>query len=114
MGVNLMADGTTFRVWAARAQQVYVCYDDHWESEQDTLLTVDQNGYRSGFVPGVHHRTQHMLYVVGMGPGGLKRDPCYARELTATAPDPSARCVVRDPSPRVRLEWAGLTTGAAP
>jgi 1,4-alpha-glucan branching enzyme len=94
MGANLVAGGATFRVWAPRARQVYVCYEGHWDPEPDALLTMDPAGYWSGFMPGIGDGAQYELYVVGNGRTSRKRDP-YARELTANPPDPSAKCVVR-------------------
>lgn len=96
MGSNLVADGATFRVWAPRALEVYVCYDGQWTPDTRTLLTKDAIGYWAGFIPGIREGTAYKLYVVGAGRSSYKRDP-YARELTANASDPLANCVVRNP-----------------
>jgi len=106
LGANLVADGATFRVWAPRAQTVYVNGQfgatGRWSrSDPDLRLRKDQRGYWAGFLPGVQDGDQYLFYVVG-GPGreNYKRDP-YARELTtpATHPGtfayPACNCIVR-------------------
>jgi 1,4-alpha-glucan branching enzyme len=108
MGANLVADGATFRVWAPRAEAVYVNgrfgTTDRWPKEDpDLLLQKDGRGYWAGFLQGVQEGDQYLFYVVG-GPGrkNFKRDP-YARELTtpATHPDtcpyPACNCIIRKP-----------------
>src|SRR5437867_10697624 len=93
MGANLTGDGATFRVWAPRAEAVYVCYDDHWEPEEPNRLVRDPRGYWAGYIPGIHDGTHYKFYVVGTGSRSYKRDP-YARELAGALPHP--KCVVRD------------------
>jgi 1,4-alpha-glucan branching enzyme len=108
MGATLVADGATFRVWAPRAQAVYVNGQfgatASWpRAHPDLLLQKDGRGYWAGFLPGVRDGDQYLFYVVG-GPGreNYKRDP-YARELTtpATHPGtfdyPACNCLVRSP-----------------
>jgi 1,4-alpha-glucan branching enzyme len=108
MGANLVADGATFRVWAPRAEAVYVNgrfgSTELWNGEDpDLLLNKDTRGYWAGFLRGVQEGDQYLFYVVG-GPGrkNFKRDP-YARELTTpqthpgTFPYPSCNCIVRKP-----------------
>src|SRR5258708_4346646 len=82
--------------WAPRAKQVYVCYENHWNPDAAGLLTMNSQGYWSGFIPGIRDGTEYKLFVVGAGRSSYKRDP-YARELTSNPPDPFANCVVRDP-----------------
>src|SRR6266540_4062332 len=108
MGATLVADGATFRVWAPRAEAVYVNgrfgTTDLWSKEDsDLLLKKDSRGYWAGFLKEVQDGDQYLFYVVG-GPGrkNFKRDP-YARELTTpqTHPGtfgyPSCNCIVRKP-----------------
>jgi len=108
MGATLVADGATFRVWAPRAEAVYVNgrfgTTDLWSKEDsDLLLNKDSRGYWAGFLKEVQDGDQYLFYVVG-GPGrkNFKRDP-YARELTTpqTHPGtfgyPSCNCIVRKP-----------------
>jgi 1,4-alpha-glucan branching enzyme len=92
MGANLIADGTTFRVWAPQARAVYVIGDFNQRVRNDaSLLTRDEFGHWRGFIPGVRDRERYMFYVVGEGSEGPKRDP-YARELAAPFP---SECIVR-------------------
>ena len=109
MGANLTADGATFRVWAPRAQAVYLNgrfgTTNLWDKEKPELrLKKDDRGYWAGFLKGVQDGDQYLLYVVGdQTRKNFKRDP-YARELTtpATHPGtfqyPSCNCIVRDPN----------------
>ena len=109
MGANLVADGATFRVWAPRAQSVYVNGQFGtmalWsEDDPDLLLKKDVRGYWSGFLQGVQEGDQYLFYVVGDPTRkNFKRDP-YARELTTpdthpgTSQYPSCNCLVRDPN----------------
>ena len=108
MGVNLIAGGATFRVWAPRAQAVYVngrfSTTDMWMgANPDLLLKPYDRGYWAGFLNGVKDGDQYLFYVVGSPERkNFKRDP-YARELTSpdtypgTLQYPSCNCVVRDP-----------------
>jgi len=106
MGANLVADGATFRVWAPRAQAVYVNGQFGatalWpRSHRDLLLRSDGRGYWAGFLEGVQESDQYLFFIVG-GPGreNYKRDP-YARELTTpvthpgTFQYPDCNCIVR-------------------
>ncbi|MCF6155912.1 MAG: 1,4-alpha-glucan branching protein [Candidatus Brocadia sp.] len=106
MGANLVADGVSFRVWAPRAQAVYVNgrfgATDLWnKADADLLLRKDGNGYWTGFLRGAQEGDQYLFYVVG-GPGreNFKRDP-YARELTTpdthpgTLAYPACNCIIR-------------------
>ena len=92
MGASLIADGATFRVWAPHARSVHVLgdFNDHRRSDAG-LLTRDDHGHWRGFIRGVRDRQRYMLYVVGEGSEGLKRDP-YARELEMPFP---SKCVIR-------------------
>ena len=75
MGANLVADGATFRVWAPRAEQVYLCHDRQWTPAESHLLTNSPRGYWSGFIPGIQDGAQYKFFVVGKGGRGCKRDP---------------------------------------
>jgi len=108
MGANLIAGGATFRVWAPRAQEVYVNgrfgTTALWMGENpDLLLKPYDRGYWAGFLNGVKDGDQYLFYVVGSPDRKhFKRDP-YARELTSpdtypgTFQYPSCNCDVRDP-----------------
>jgi len=96
MGANLVAGGATFRVWAPRAQTVYISGDfNGWEQEQSTQLVKNDAGYWAGFVPGVKDGEHYKFFVVGAGGRGYKRDP-YARELSEEPAYPLSNCIVRD------------------
>jgi 1,4-alpha-glucan branching enzyme len=93
IGANLIADGATFRVWAQRAEAVYVngrfSNTDVWNKDDPDLLSKkDGRGYWAGFLKGVQDGDQYLFYVVG-GPvrKNFKRDP-YARELTTPQTHP--------------------------
>lgn len=108
MGANLVVGGATFRVWAPRAQAVYLNgrfgTTDLWIKEHpDLLLKKYDRGYWAGFLDGVRDGDQYLFYVVGSPERkNFKRDP-YARELTTpqthpgTFQYPSCNCLVRDP-----------------
>src|SRR5947209_14873961 len=95
MGANLIGQGATFRVWAPMAEEVYVCYDGHFEPEKSNLLLKDPNGYWSGYIQGIKNGTRYKYFVVGPNLRDYKRDP-YARELEANTSRPA--CIVRDPA----------------
>ncbi len=92
LGANLVGDGATFRVWAPRAHKVHVIGEfNHRQRNNASLLTRDEQGIWSGFIPGVRDRHRYMFYIVGEGSEGPKRDP-YARELESPFP---SECVIR-------------------
>jgi 1,4-alpha-glucan branching enzyme len=93
MGANPVAGGCTFRVWAPRADEVYVSgsFNEWQERSEPHRLVRDPDGYWSGFVSGVTPGDEYKFFVVG-GTTGFKRDP-YAREIVA----PDLNCVVCDP-----------------
>jgi 1,4-alpha-glucan branching enzyme len=106
MGANFVADGATFRVWAPRAEAVYVNGQfgttAAWtKDDPDLLLKRHDRGYWAGFLPGVQEGDQYLFYVVGSAARkNFKRDP-YARELTTpethpgTLGYPNCNCVIR-------------------
>lgn len=99
LGVNLFADGATFRVWAPRAEAIYLNGDFSgapcWTQNESNKLVKDADGYWAGFMPGVKDGDQYKFFVVGQGSQGYKRDP-YARELTKQPAYPHCNCIVRD------------------
>ena len=95
MGANVVGGGATFRVWAPRAQRVYVCGDfNGWTRDCDSLLLKQGDRRWTGFVAGAKDGDEYKFYVVGEGSEGFKRDP-YARELTRAWPNPN--CILRSP-----------------
>lgn len=101
MGANLVqGGGATFRVWAPRAQAVYVdgVFGGVEQSGQkdELLLARDAAGYWAGFLPQAAEADTYGFFVVGEGSSGYKRDP-YARELAndAALPFPVCRAVIR-------------------
>ena len=102
LGANLIADGATFRTWAPKATEVYIAIGYPTGTPAAAFprnaadLLVNNNGYWTGFVPGVTDGTPYRFFVVGLGAQGFKRDP-YARELEF-AGYPDCNCIVRDPT----------------
>lgn len=92
MGANLIADGSTFRVWAPNADAVYVLGDFNGRTKgAASLLTKDGDGHWRGFIKGAKDRHRYIFYVDGKGSSGPKRDP-YARELETPFP---SDCIIR-------------------
>ncbi len=83
-GATLQADGATFKVWAPRAQAVYLHGvfggQTFQELTSDRLLHKDARGYWTGFQHGARDGDRYRIWVAGEGGNGYKRDP-YAREL---------------------------------
>ena len=76
MGVNLVADGATFRVWAPNALAVYAIGDFNQRQCNDaSLLSRDEQGHWRGFIAGVRDRQRYLFHMVGKGSEGPKRDP---------------------------------------
>jgi 1,4-alpha-glucan branching enzyme len=83
MGVDLVADGATFRVWAPAADHVYVVLggaSGYKPQPSDELIKDPATGHWTGFVAGVADGTKYRFWVSGPAGSGLKRDP-WAREL---------------------------------
>jgi 1,4-alpha-glucan branching enzyme len=98
MGGTLVSGGATFRVWAPRANGVYVCGDfNSWPKDAGVPLTQIGGGHWAGFIPGLKEGDQYLFYVNGRGSQGYKRDP-RARELTVTPAFPQSNCSLRNPS----------------
>src|SRR4051812_3618876 len=107
MGANLAADGATFRLWAPRANEVYICGDFNGGVRDATsLLVKSQNGHWTGFIQGAADGHRYKFYVDGNGSAGPKRDP-YARELTNVWPNPD--CILRSASTFPWQDWTWRT-----
>jgi 1,4-alpha-glucan branching enzyme len=83
-GATLNGDGATFKVWAPRAQAVYLhgvfgglTYDTLTEAR---LLQKDARGYWTGYQAGARDGDRYRFWIGGAGSNGYKRDP-RAREL---------------------------------
>ncbi|HEX3875341.1 MAG TPA: alpha amylase C-terminal domain-containing protein [Bryobacteraceae bacterium] len=98
MGGNLAHGGATFRIWAPRAKNVYICGDfNSWAQDASSLLTPIGSGHWAGFVPDLKDGDAYLFYVDGPGTSGYKRDP-YGRLLTVEPAFPNSNCVLRNPS----------------
>src|SRR2546421_11282598 len=96
MGANLTADGVTFRVWAPRAEHVFVAFEGAPgpPGPDEELVKDPVSGHWTGFFQGVGAGARYRFLVSGPSGSGLKRDP-RARELDFTGP-PDCACVVTD------------------
>jgi 1,4-alpha-glucan branching enzyme len=98
MGANIIAGGATFRVWAPKAEAVYLNGTFSGVERKGQLaelsLVRGPNNYWAGFLPGVKDGDLYSFLIVGEGSTGLKRDP-YAREMALDKPFPECSCVVR-------------------
>jgi 1,4-alpha-glucan branching enzyme len=97
MGARLTEGGATFRLWAPRAEHVYVVLDGEQvppEADRE-LVKHTTTGHWTGFIPDVGVGGRFRYYIQGPGGSELKRDP-RARELDFSGP-PDADCVVTDP-----------------
>ena len=82
MGANLYSGGSTFRVWAPNAEQVFVAGTfNHWSQTAHPLGRED-HGYWSTDVPGAK-AGDHYKYVIDNS-GSWRIDP-YARDVTSSA-----------------------------
>lgn len=99
MGATAIDQGATFRVWAPRAQQVYVALGDttgYQPRPADELVKDPASQCWTGYFPGVLDGTRYRYFVIGFGPDNrdLKRDP-WARELEPDVPLADCDCFVR-------------------
>ncbi|HVY92939.1 MAG TPA: alpha-amylase family glycosyl hydrolase, partial [Bryobacteraceae bacterium] len=102
LGGTLTSEGATFRIWAPRARNVYVCGDfNAWKQNAGSRLDAIGGGHWAGFFPGLKDGDQYLFYVDGIGTSNYKRDP-HGRLLTDQPAFPAANCVLRDPS---RFPW---------
>jgi 1,4-alpha-glucan branching enzyme len=97
-GGVIIPGGATFRVYAPRANSVYlngifggVTCDGRTD---DRLLGKDANGYWTGFQSGAGDGDAYHFWVDGPGSNGFKRDP-HARELDSTG-FPNCLCILRE------------------
>jgi len=100
LGAHLIAGGATFRLWAPRAQAVYLLTPSNsWKPVPADALQRRPSGDWAGFSPGFKAGDVYKFWVVGPGTSpdqGFKRDP-YARDLTALPAFPDSHCVLRNP-----------------
>jgi 1,4-alpha-glucan branching enzyme len=98
LGATPGPDGTTFRVWAPRARQVYVVGDfNAWQVNSASLLKALGDETWAGFFPSAKTDSQYRFHIAGLGGAGTKRDP-RARALTLQPAFPNCHCLVRDPA----------------
>lgn len=100
MGATPSGTGTTFRVWAPHADQVFVTgsFND-WEDESVPLAPEEQ-GIWAGHVPGVGPGDHYRYRIVSPAGQWLRMDP-YARECVSSA----GSSVVHDPE----FDWGDKT-----
>ncbi|MDQ0767953.1 1,4-alpha-glucan branching enzyme [Pseudarthrobacter defluvii] len=97
MGARLVDGGATFRVWAPRAEHVYVALDGadgYTPRPEDELVKNAGTGHWTGFFPGVSDGDKYRFKVLGPGGSGLRRDP-RARELELFEYPPRCDGIVR-------------------
>jgi len=98
MGGALVDGGATFRIWAPRANAVYVSGNfNNWAKEEGFKLTPIGFGQWAGFVPDLKDGDQYLFFIDGQARKDFKRDP-RAPELTIQPAFPESNCVLRDPS----------------
>src|SRR5215471_18128309 len=107
MGGTVVPGGAIFRIWAPRANSVWVSGDfNSWQQNDDSRLQrIGSLGHWAGFMPGLKEGDQYLYYVDGIGSKGFKRDP-RARSLTFQPEFPNCNCEVRQPE---RFPW--MTSG---
>jgi hypothetical protein len=105
MGGTLIPGGATFRIWAPRAKNVYVCGDfNRWQQNTGSRLNPIAGGHWAGFFPGLNDGDQYLFYVDGIGTSNYKRDP-HGRLLTFQPAFPGSNCVLRNPA---RFPWVAI------
>jgi len=104
MGATIIPQtGTTFKVWAPCALEVYVNIKKNntagWDTQkaESRKLTKNTDGYWEGFDPDAGDGDEYIYYISGTGGESRKRDP-YARELTTIPAFPWCNCIIRDPN----------------
>src|SRR5688572_24730939 len=101
MGANIVEDGSgaTFRVWAPRADAIWVRGSfNEWKANDDSKLHRSGEDW-VGFIPGVKAGDRFKFYVDGDlddEDARWKRDP-WARELTKAPAHPKSECIIHDP-----------------
>ena len=106
MGGNLVDGGATFRVWAPRAREVFICGDFNGWVRDDSSRLTNHGGRWAGFVPNAKEGQKYKFYVIGAGSSGFKRDP-YARDLTNAWPNPD--CILRSAATFPWQDWGWRT-----
>jgi 1,4-alpha-glucan branching enzyme len=98
MGGTVADGGATFRIWAPRANNVWISGDfNGWQQQNDGYrLNPIGGGHWAGFFSGLAEGTQYLFYIDGKGTRGFKRDP-RARDLTFQPRFPGSNCVLRKP-----------------
>ena len=95
---SISGGGATFRVWAPRAESVYlngVFSGSKLTGQSDELLLAkDAHGYWTGFVASAREGDLYRFWVNGPGTQGYKRDP-YAWELAQDAAFPNCSSIIR-------------------
>jgi 1,4-alpha-glucan branching enzyme len=99
VGGTLVPNGALFRIWAPRANSVWVTGDfNGWQRNDDCALDrIGNGGHWGGFVPNLKDGDPYLFYVDGKGSKGYKRDP-RARKLTFQPEFPNCNCLLRDAS----------------
>ncbi len=100
MGATVIDQGTVFRVWAPRAERVFVALGDtsnYQPQPADELVKDPAAQTWAGFFPGVVDGTTYRYFVIGQDSQkqDLKRDP-WARELEPEVDLKDCDCIVRD------------------
>jgi 1,4-alpha-glucan branching enzyme len=101
MGAHVDPEGVSFRVWAPTAEAVHVAVLapggaslSGWLPTPENKLVRDEEGFWSGFLPGLADGWQYRFWTKGPAGEGYKRDP-RARELSLEG-YPDCHCIVRD------------------
>ena len=104
LGATLRDGGATFRVWAPRAERVYLITEGlgvaraaGWAPDPADALVLRPDGSWTGYLAGATDGLPFAYWVVGVGDSGLKRDP-RARELTDQPPFPECYSLLLDPT----------------
>jgi 1,4-alpha-glucan branching enzyme len=104
LGATLTPQGVTLRVWGPDAQQMFVLTGPSLAasrqpgfvpSADDRLFPLGDGTWGARFPGG--DGTRYLLWVVGHGSTGHKRDP-RARELSIVPVYPDCDCIVRAPA----------------
>jgi 1,4-alpha-glucan branching enzyme len=104
LGAEVVAGGTTFRLWAPGAQQVFVLTGTSLRAAEqpgflpspDDAMFALGDGTWAAFVSGMDEGAPYRFWIVGTGSTGFKRDP-RARELGTVPAYPNCDCLVRNP-----------------
>lgn len=98
MGANIVDGGVSFRLWAPRATDVRLIYNNETSDKPESEWAMKRldNGHWVGFLPNAQDGDKYRFYVEGDGYAGPKRDP-YSRELEWYG-YPDCDSIVRDPN----------------